>query len=438
MTTRLESGAATVDITPFDTQFLFGYPHVPRYSTGVHDSLMSSALFLSDGATSLLFVTNDVIFVDKALVQRARARIESATGVARANILISATHTHSGPITVDYVSNEMDAAVPEADAAYLQVLEDGIVAAATLAHRRAQPSEIGFVLADGSGVGTNRRDPGGPSDPQVPVLLTRPVGGGDPTACMIVCSMHPTVLHEDSTLVSADFPGAFRSYLQSQALGADCPVLYHTGPSGNQSPRHVTRANTFAEAARLGGILGQAVSERISDLVFEPHASLQAQRAFVDLPRRQFPSAADAAATLARAAERLELLRRSGAPPRETRTAEVDWFGAEETLVLARAAEEGRLEGSYQSCLPAEVQVMGVGLLALVGWPGEVFVEYALDVKRRHSDAFVISLANGELQGYIVTEGAAREGGYEASNSLFDYRSGQALVEATTGLLKVL
>ena len=68
--------------------------------------------------------------------------------------------------------------------------------------------------------------------------------------------MHPTVLHEDSTLVSGDFPAMTRQYLQEHVLGADCPVLYHTGPSGNQSPRHVTRANTFDEAERLGGLLG--------------------------------------------------------------------------------------------------------------------------------------------------------------------------------------
>ena len=38
-------GAATADITPANPQFLFGYPHVPRVSTGVHDQLLSSALF---------------------------------------------------------------------------------------------------------------------------------------------------------------------------------------------------------------------------------------------------------------------------------------------------------------------------------------------------------------------------------------------------------
>jgi len=40
----LEAGAAVVEITPRDRQFLYGYPHLRRYSTGVHDPLLSSAL----------------------------------------------------------------------------------------------------------------------------------------------------------------------------------------------------------------------------------------------------------------------------------------------------------------------------------------------------------------------------------------------------------
>ncbi len=69
-----------------------------------------------------------------------------------------------------------------------------------------------------------------------------------------------------------------------------------------------------------------------------------------------------------------------------------------------------------------------------MGWPGEIFVEYALTVKTQCPDTYIISLANGELQGYIVTEEAAREGGYEASNGLFGPEAGQMLVEATLDL----
>ena len=78
MAAALIAGAATADITPDDAQFLFGYPHVRRYSTGVHDPLLSSALFLSDGKTSLLWVANDVIYVSRQTARRVRGRIAQA------------------------------------------------------------------------------------------------------------------------------------------------------------------------------------------------------------------------------------------------------------------------------------------------------------------------------------------------------------------------
>jgi len=70
-----------------------------------------------------------------------------------------------------------------------------------------------------------------------------------------------------------------------------------------------------------------------------------------------------------------------------------------------------------------------------VAWPGELFVEYALQIKQAFARTFVISLANGELQGYIVTAEAAAAGGYEASNALFSHISGQLLVDETKSLL---
>ena len=79
--------------------------------------------------------------------------------------------------------------------------------------------------------------------------------------------------------------------------------------------------------------------------------------------------------------------------------------------------------------------MIAVGPWAFAGWPGEVFVDYALRVKARCDNAFVISLANGELQGYIVTEQAADEGGYEASNALFAPAAGGMMAEKTVEIL---
>jgi hypothetical protein len=202
--------------------------------------------------------------------------------VGHDHFMITATHTHSGPSTVKYLSNEADSAVPDPDPKYLRRLEDGIVAAAQAAHSAAAPAKLGLGAADGAVVGGNRRDPAGPSNPRIPVLVARAIDGGEPIAAMLVCSMHPTVLHEDSTLVSGDFSGLARRHLQATTLG-NCPVLWHTGPCGNQSPRHVTRVNTFAEAAAEQGY------EASNGLFCSPQSGELLVRKTLELLENSFP-----------------------------------------------------------------------------------------------------------------------------------------------------
>jgi len=431
----LEAGAATTEITPRSSQFLYGYPHVPRYSTGVHDPLLSSALYLSDGRTRVIFVANDIIWIGKASVARIRERISRLTSVPTPNIMITATHTHSGPKTVELLSDENDAVVPKTDAEYVHFMEEQIVSAATEAVRSARPAEVGLSTANGIGIGTNRRNPKGPADPEVPLLLVRSLSDQKYLACMVIYSMHPTVLHEDSTLISADFPGMTREYLQHQILGQDCPVLYNTGPAGNQSPRHSSAANTFREAERLGRMLGETIAEAISRVRYVGPIRITCGQEFVELPSRSFPSVEQAQEEIELAKARLAQLRATGAPRQHVRTAEVDLFGAEETLTLARAESNQRLKLTLRSCLPAEIQLIKIGPWAFVGWQGEIFVEYALAVKARAKATYLISLANGELQGYIATEEAAAEGAYEAANALFAPASGAILVKRTLEML---
>jgi neutral ceramidase len=433
----LIAGAATADVTPEDSQFLFGYPHVRRYSTGVHDRLLSSALFLSDGTTPLLLVANDVIYVSRKTAARVRNRIAKKTAVAAANIMITATHTHSGPLTADTLSNEGDPVVPKTDPRYVERLENGIVEAAVQAVSTARPVEIGCGVADGSCVGTNRHDPQGPAIPETPILVVRDAASKAYVAAMAVCAMHPTVLHEDSTLLSGDFPAMTRQHLQEHLLGQHCPVIWHTGPCGNQSPRHVTRANTFDEAKRLGQMLGESIAGTVGSIDYSAKHPLACERVMVDLPRRGFPRVDEAQQQVAAAAQRLEALRQSQADRREIRTAECDWFGSEETLALAKAAAAKRLNAAVASIVPAEIQIMRIGPWSFVGWPGEVFVEFALLVKASHADCHVISMANGELQGYLVTEEAVRGRWYEAMNSLFSSpEAGMVLVNRTLELLR--
>lgn len=433
---KLKAGASVENVTPVEPYFLFGYPYVERISTGVHDWLLTSALYLTDGKNQVLFISNDVIYLSKDSVARIRNTIYDETGIPISNILIAATHTHSGPVTVDCLNSANDAVVPKVDKKYLGYLEENIAKAAFEAFERAEPAEVGFCVGDATGVGTNRHNPKGPRDTSVPVMVVRNKNKKF-IACMLACSMHPTVLHEDSTLYSSDFPFYVREVLQNDYLGKECPVIYFTGAAGNQSPRYVTKGNTFDEARRLGKIVADSVKEKLSgNIPYSFDVCILSYQRFVDLPKREFPSVESAKKHRDMAKEHVESLKKKSADPKEIRTAEVDWFGAEELLFFSTIAHSGYLDRVYKTCLPAEIQLIKVGDWNIVSWPGEIFVEYALEVKKRFEKIFLITLANGELQGYIATKEAYEKGFYEASNSLFDYRAGEVLVEETIQLLK--
>jgi hypothetical protein len=426
------AGAAFRDITPTKSQFLYGYPHVERMSTGVHDPLLASALYLNDGRNEVLFIGVDLLFVTKQQVATARERINSAVGIPLKSILISATHTHSAPVNMQMLSNAEDTSVPEPDPRYVAQVLDGIAEAGIAAVSSAQPAQLGWKVKNVSGLGTNRHDPSGPSLPDVPVLVARTEASQQLIGVMCVCAMHPTVLHEDSTLISGDFPGCARKYLQAQLDDSDLCVVYHMGAAGNQSPRHVVQSNTFAEAERLGSILGDALLAAIHDAEYTNDWQIDCETTQIVLPVRQFPSVRDAELGLRDSVERLAELADSNAERAVIRTAECDLFGAQETLTLARVQERGHFSATVRACMPAEIQVIRVGPWTFVGWPGEVFTEYALELFQQFPNTFLITNANGELQGYLVTAEAVENRVYEALNAVFQSPESPRLMLSST------
>jgi len=428
-----------VEVTPPGSVFLFGYPHVPRLSTGVHDPLECAALYLRAGAGGALFLACDLIYFSRDYARQVRQRVAEAAGLPLAAVMLTATHTHSGPVMTDNLSNSVDTVVPKADVAYLAWLADRIVSAAAAAVAAAEPAELGLVVARAEGVGTNRHDPAGPADPAVPVLVARSLATGRPLACMLAYAMHPTVLHEDSTLITADFPGFTRRELRRVTLPADCPILYHLGAAGDQSPRHVTKANTFAEAERIGLKLADAIASALGRIEYAAVHEIAARSELIELEARTFPPVPEAVAARERARARFAELRASGAPRQEVRTAECDVFGAEKTAIFAEAAVGGRLASAVQAASPAEIQLIRVGPWRFVGWPGEHFVAHGLALKAAApAGTCLITIANGELQGYIATPEAVARGAYEATNAVFSVENGPRLVARTLDLIRAL
>jgi len=432
-------GAAEVDITPTAATFLFGYPHVERMSTGVHDPLLASALWIARGDEACLLISCDLIWVPRSITQPARRQLSEALDLPPEAIMVTATHTHSGPVTAGMVSNADDPVIPPPDPAYLHKVRTAMVEAGLRAQNSAAETILQFAEVDAAGLGGNRRDPTGPTIPTIPLLIARDPADAEPTAIMSVHAMHPTVLHEDSTLISGDFPGLARESLKQRLEAPGLVYLHHMGASGNQSPRRAVAANTVEEARRLGDLLAARIENGVRTASTTLDGPIRVASAEVDLPTRMLPPVADAEAACHEARRRLDDLRNRGAERPAVRTAECDCFGAEETLTLARAAKDGRLNAAVRSLMPAAVQVIELAGQHFVGWPGEVFVEFALDVMARFPRSHVITLANSDLQGYLVTQQAIDQKAYEAGNAIFaSPGGGQRLVDATIELLERL
>ena len=435
----LHAGACTRDITPREPTFLVGYPHVERVSSGVHDPLTVSTVLLRSGGSGCVLSSVDLLFISPATAREVRRSVAARLGMGPDAVFLGCTHSHSGPVTNELLAWRDDPLVGPPNPAYMRRLVAEIVRSAEEAESRLEPAELAWSSARTHGVGGNRLAPGGPADPDAGIVLVRAARDRSPIACVLSFAMHPTVLHEDSRLVSADFPWATRAHLAA-SLGDKLTTVYLTGTSGNQSPRHVVAANTFAEAERLGARLGQFVLDAIGALApgaFTSGPAIACATAAVELPRRRFPSPEEAEALLGACRRSYETLRLARGPRPEVRAAECAVFGAEETVTLAAAQASGALDAWLAGYSPATVQVLRIGPVSLVGLPGELFVEYGLELKRRApAGTLVASLVNGDLQGYIVTEEAVRAGTYEALLSVFEPAAGRLLVEAALDLLR--
>jgi neutral ceramidase len=437
----LYAGAAVRDISPQRPMALYGYPHVERTSTGVHDPLLATVVVLRNSAAMLVLGSLDLLMIEPLYARQLRKCVAAAVGCEESAVLVSCTHTHSGPVTSRLIGWQKDPAVPSPDPRYLEFVQAELTDAAVEAAESVGPAELAWASGDATGVGGNRLSKEGVTDPECGLLAVRGSLHHDLLAMALIYAMHPTVLHEDSTLVSADFPYFTRVQIQEH-VGREIPIAYHMAPCGNQSPRRFVTEQTFTEAERLGRKLGRAVCRALDQLTvdsWQADAQLGARLATVDLPRKPLRSLPEAERLLAEYQARHAQLQRTGAARAAVRTAQCAVFGAEGTVALAEAQMRGELEVRLRDYCPAEVQTLQIGQACLVGLPGECFTEYGLEIKRRaQRPTFVVSLVNGELQGYVVTPEGAASGGYEATNAVFAPEAGRVLVAAAVAMVTEL
>src|SRR5262245_26659050 len=267
----LQVGVSSISITPPDGVAMQGYD--VRYSQGISDPLLVSALAVGDPRVAWILLSVDCIGLDRQFTARVRQTLGQRLGIAGTAITVACSHTHSGPATLHQLG-----AVP-ADSAYLAILEERLVAAAMDAAANMAPARWRFGI-ESLPENVNRRvrrtrrvelgvNPRGPVDSRLRVVrIDRATAapGRAPLALVVHYACHATTSGGVSK-ISADWPGAMRSTLQRvYGEAGDAPVVcilqgctgdvtHRVGRDREAWPRH------FGESTSLqSNILGCLVA----------------------------------------------------------------------------------------------------------------------------------------------------------------------------------
>jgi neutral ceramidase len=378
------AGAAVVDITPPAGLMMAGYAARTLPATGAHDPLTARAIAVGNTA----IVVCDVIGLDEASCARVRPR----SGLADDHVVVVATHTHGGPVSMPGRVGLV------CDAQWLSRLEDGAVEAIRLAVAAQRPAVLSAGVGANPGIAFNRRHDGGTIDPTVQVLRIDGTDGG-PIAMLVAHACHPVVLAAFNREYTADYPHYLRNALEAAVPGTvavslpGCLGDISTGHSPHSSISTVPTADrSYEEAERLGRRVAEsALAASLSQL----EGDVRAGSAVValDLARNEpAPLPELVAEWRAKAAN-------SDAAWRALYECWADW---------AETIARGPL-----TPIELNVTVFDWAGLRLSFLPGEMFAQTALDI-RGHSGRphFVISLSDG-VPGYIPPRDEYAHGGYE-------------------------
>ena len=427
----LRAGVARVVITPPLGVPMAGFGNRAQPSQSVHDDLTATALVLDDGATRLGVLSLDLLALHDWQVAAVRERAASAVGLPADNLLVSLTHTHSGPLT--WLGRGHDGLV----GAYLENLTNQLVGVLAWAAREAGPARLGFgrgevqiqvnrreKRSDGTTViGVNRE---GAVDREVGVLRLDGEDGG-PIAALVNYACHPVILGPLSYALSADFVGRTRRVFES-AVGARC--LFLQGCTGDLNPiGGVT--DRYDNCERLGAILAGEVLKTHGQIeVGPPRAPLAARRRQFDLPLQPLDPVGEIEREIAEARDRLAKAQAEGEPALFVERERFLFERAERVLAEARADRT-------QAAVPFEVQALRLGEVGLVAAPAELFVEIGLRIKRRSPFPATMTLgyANGCV-GYVPVAEAYPDGGYEVDRAHKGYGALAAVAPTAAGLIE--
>jgi neutral ceramidase len=360
-------GCGMSKITPGLGVSMAGY-FSERKAAAIHDDLYAKTMIFDDGTVSAGILCCDLICIHKDEVARIREIISRETGIKGENVMVCATHTHTGPQTRSFRIKEdaeptlrwLEGFPERAAQAVIEAMDDlepceiagGVSLEDRIAFNRRYRMKDGTVQTNPGYRNPDIIEPAGPIDPEVGVISFT---GQDGRIKALFVNYACHLDNVGGTEISADYPGYLTARLQERL--EDRPfALYTNGACGDINHvdvRSPYRRKGHEHSRWMGETLAGDVCEALKDMTPLSNENVAAASKTIQLPMR---------------------------------------------------------EDADKEIGKAEVQAIRVGDVAFASAPAEYFVELQLDIKKRSpfKRTFVSELANGWV-GYVPTKKAFEE-----------------------------
>ncbi len=406
----LYCGSASVSLAPPLGMPMAGYLDREGYASGFLDDLRARCIALANDGSEVLLVLMDIVRVDSDLDRELRIALSRALGVDERNVVLMATHTHSGPEVSlgEWSTKPLNRDEQAIVRKFRSELVRKVVNCAVAAFESMESCRAELHRAEIFGVASNRIDPSKQFDPEMLYIIL--ASSGRIRACLANFACHPTVLGPSNTLYSGDLHGWCSRELE-EILGS--VVMITNGAAGNVSTRYTRRGHGVEELERMSAIV---VDSFVKALDSATAIELEGDELDLEWYSMNVPVKEVDLDELARKVHEYEneyrKLLESNAPHAEVQKAKSKYFGAK--IALERFRRIGK-------SVELRLGVLRIGRFSALLFPGELFVEYQLELKnnaiQRDLYATVVGYANGYV-GYVPYPGYGET--YESLVSVVD------------------
>ncbi len=392
----LRAGVATADITPEPGKMLWGYSNRTHGATGTLDPLMAKAVVLRAGQQSVAIVSLDLGRTpEESVLAKVREQTTARCGVS--NLFITASHTHHAPA----MESTADDPNPYADKVGQQIAEIICAAArdlvpvrmgvgrgmADFAHNRRKFLSDGRVAMQWRNA---QREPTEPVDREYATIrIDR--NDGSVLAVLFNYACHPVVMGGDNYQYSADWVGAASGVVEEQ-LKTKC--LFLQGGCGNINPymdKTPLDQGGVDEMRKMGRSLGELLAKTARETVTRQpaHRSVKYESRQIPIRVRWDIEDPQVRAVLSKA------------------------YGPRFDNYISKTVKNNMLHCTLTTLLIDDD-------LALVGMPGEIFVQFQTAIKTRSpvANSFLVGYTHG-YYAYFPTIRDAAAGGYGGKTATY-------------------